>query len=178
MKVVKWIKSLFKKKDKTPPNLVRRKERDFDLVELSTQLDRGKTHMILLKGKAYRVRELGALLLLILFTSCHKQEINLPDVLQSQQWELAYYKVNQYYATEYRYRIQFRANKQIAVFRQSGDVEYGKWETEGNNVLNIDMDITDSMTGRWEMIRYEIWGYDQDRLTFKMDTTEWGIKRW
>ena len=59
MKLIKWIKSLFKKEDAPKAKLARRKERDFDLVELSQQLDRGKTHMILAKGKTYRVRELG-----------------------------------------------------------------------------------------------------------------------
>lgn len=59
MKLIKWIESLFKRKRETVPKLARRKERDFDLVELSQQLDRGTTHMILAKGKAYRVRELG-----------------------------------------------------------------------------------------------------------------------
>lgn len=59
MKLIKWIESLFKRKRETVPKLARRKERDFDLVELSQQLERGQTHMIISKGKTYRVRELG-----------------------------------------------------------------------------------------------------------------------
>lgn len=182
MKLIKWIKSIFKRKQETPPKLARRKERDFDLVELSQQLDRGKTHIIISKGKTYRVRELGILLLMIIFTGCHRQDIDLTDKLKSKQWELAYYKIDTsnhtYYATEYQYRIQFRNNNQIAVFRPSGDVEYGTWQTHNNKVLGITMDREQPMTGQWEMIHYEVWGYDQDRLTFKQDTIEWGIKPW
>jgi hypothetical protein len=59
MKLIKWIKSLFKKEDAPKAKLVRRNQRNFDLVEASTQIERGKTHMIMSKGKTYRVKELG-----------------------------------------------------------------------------------------------------------------------
>ena len=59
MKLIKWIISLFKKEDTPKAKLVRRNQRDFDLVEASTQMERGKTRMIISKGKTYRVKDIG-----------------------------------------------------------------------------------------------------------------------
>lgn len=132
--------------------------------------------------KYYHVVKLNIIILFLLFTGCDKQEVNLSDLLQSKQWELFYYKIDKknhtYYATEYQYRIQFMDNSQIAMFKQSGDVEYGKWFTSNNKILDIGMDNKNVMTGKWEMIEYKIWGYDQDRITFKNDTIEIGVKRY
>jgi hypothetical protein len=116
----------------------------------------------------------------MMLTGCGKQDINLSELLESKQWKLSYYKVQKgthtYYATEYQYRIQFRKDNKIVAFKQSGDAEYGNWTIFDNKRLDINMNREKALPGKWEMINYEVWGYDQDRLTFKCDTLEMGIK--
>lgn len=111
--------------------------------------------------------------------SCNKKDINLTELLQSQQWELAYYRIEKgdliYYATEHQYRIQFRPNQQIYVFKQSGDVEYGDWSVENNKIIDIKIDRLEVLSGQWELIKYYVWGYDQDRLQLRYDTIEIGL---
>jgi hypothetical protein len=115
----------------------------------------------------------------LLFLSCNKTKVQLSELLQSQQWELAYYRVEKgdliYYATEHQYRIQFRSNQQIAVFKQSGNVEYGDWSVENDKILNIKMNRLQALSGQWKLIKYYVWGYDQDRLQLRCDTIEIGL---
>jgi hypothetical protein len=103
----------------------------------------------------------------------------LPKLLQSQQWELAYYRIDYpthiYYATEYQYRIQFRPDNTIAVFKQSGDVAYGIWNIVDDTILNITMQTQHAITGKWELIEHYVRGYDQDRIRFKNNNLEIGL---
>lgn len=121
------------------------------------------------------------LILLLIFTSCY-DDVVLNDLLKSQQWEIAYCQIqsggNTLYSEEYQYRIQFRTNGQIAVFKQSGDVMYGTWNVTDNKFLDISMNEKNMLSNKWEMVKYYVWGYDQQRLTFKCDTIEFGIKRY
>lgn len=104
------------------------------------------------------------------------------DLLNSQQWEISYYQIQSgnhtLYSEEYQYRVQFRSNGQIAAFKQSGDVTYGIWNVIDNKFLEISMNEKNILSNKWEMIQYDVWGYEQQRLTFKCDTIEFGIKRY
>lgn len=122
------------------------------------------------------------LLLVIFLYSCNKEDIILSDLLKSQQWEIVYYQIQNgshtLYSEEYRYRVQFNPNEQVAVFKQLGDVMYGTWNVTDNKFLYISMNDKNVLSNKWEMIKYHEWGYDQQRLTFKCDTIEFGIKRY
>jgi hypothetical protein len=119
------------------------------------------------------------LCIVIGISSCNKDKVDLKELLESQQWYIAYYRVEKgdliYYATDHQYRIQFRSNQQIAVFKQSGDVEYGDWSVENDEILNIKMNRLQALSGQWELIKYYVWGYDQDRFQLRYDTIEIGL---
>jgi hypothetical protein len=118
-------------------------------------------------------------LLIIIVIRCSKDSVNLTELLTSHQWDMAYYSIQNekktYYATEYKYRIQFREEGKIAVFKQSGDVEYGDWIVHDNKILDIQMDDEQVMSGKWELVEYYVWGYDQDRVRFKNNNLEIGL---
>jgi hypothetical protein len=119
------------------------------------------------------------LLLIIIIIRCSKDNVNLTELLTSHQWYLAYYTIQNekttYYSTEYQYKIQFRKEGKIAVYKQSGDVEYGDWVIHNNKILDIQMDREQVMSGKWELIEYYVWGYDQDRIRFKNNNLEIGL---
>jgi hypothetical protein len=113
-----------------------------------------------------------------MISGCSKDPVDLKQLLQSHQWQLTYYKIETdkitYYATEYKYRIQFRDANQIAIYAESGDVEYGNWSVY-DEVIDITMNRDTSMSGKWELIKYYVWGYDQHRLQLRCTNKEIGL---
>jgi len=117
--------------------------------------------------------------LILLLISCNKENINLTDLLQSQQWDLTYCIIKKethtYYAIEYQYRIQFRPNQQMVIFKQSGDAEYGNWEVINNKMLDFKINKEHIMDGKWDLVEYSVWGYDQDRIILQKENIEIGL---
>lgn len=117
-------------------------------------------------------------LFLLLFLKCGKENVDLHNLLTSQNWYLYYYSINTngklVYAREFDYRIHFITNDTIKVIKQSGQLMLGKWRIN-DNFLNIDIVESPQLTGKWEMVNYNVWGYDQDRLVFKNNNIEMGL---
>lgn len=118
------------------------------------------------------------LLFLLFFLECSKENVDLHNLLTSQQWYIFYYSINEcgrvIYAKEFNYAIHFIDNDIIKVISQSGRSLEGKW-TINNNFLNINVLKSSELTGNWEMVNYKVWGYDQDRLVFKNNNIEMGL---
>ena len=130
------------------------------------------------RSKIYYILFSAAALLFFIGVSCGKENVDLHNLLTSQQWHLYYYSIDKgdrvVYATEYQYRIQFLDKDVVRIFKQSGDVMTGTWKTNGN-FMDVDVLKSPELTGRWEMKEYKVWGYDQDRLVFKNNNIEIGL---
>lgn len=131
-----------------------------------------------MRNKIYSIFISAAALLFFVGLSCGKENVDLHNLLTSQQWYLYYYSIDKgdkvIYATEYQYRIQFLDKDSIKVFKQSGAVMTGRWEIN-NNFMYIDIVNSPELTGKWEMVEYKVWGYDQDRIVFKNNNIEIGL---